>query len=92
MVNKELLDRVRAAFKRYGVQVLDDPDITVDLFASELGMYLDVVLGSPKFQSMRFGEGHDPVWGFLRADPEMAKDDPDLILQIRVEPEHVEFI
>jgi hypothetical protein len=92
MVNKELLDRVRAAFKRYGTQVLDDPDITVDLFASELGMYLDVVLGSPKFQNMSFGEEDDSVWDFLHADPEMMKDDLALILQIRMEPEHVEFI
>jgi stress-induced morphogen len=92
MVNKELLDRLRAAFRRYGMQVLDDPDITVDFFASELGMHLDVVLGSPKFQSMSFGEEDDSVWDFLHADPEMTKDDLALILQIRMEPEHVEFI
>ncbi|MEK7728723.1 MAG: hypothetical protein AAB354_09945 [candidate division KSB1 bacterium] len=92
MVNKELLDRVRAAFKRYGTQVLNDPDITVDLFASELGMYFDVVLGSPKFQNMRFGEQHGSVWNFLRSDPQMSKEELDLILQVRAEPEHVEFI
>jgi hypothetical protein len=34
MVSKKLLDRLRAAFKRYGSQVLDDPDITIDFFSN----------------------------------------------------------
>ena len=72
--------------------MLNDPDITIDIFASELGMYLDVVLGSPKFQERKWDEEEDSVWDFLRADPEITKDDFALILQIRTEPEHVEFI
>ena len=72
--------------------MLNDPDITIDFFASELGMYLEVVLGSPQFQETKWDEEEDSVWNFLRSDPQMSKEDLDLILQIRTEPEHVEFI
>lgn len=92
MVNKELLDRFRAAFKRYGAEVLDDTEITIDFFPSETGMHLEVVLGSPKFQNMRLGENFDSVWNFLRSVPELTKDDLFLISHTRFEPEHVEFI
>jgi len=55
-------------------------------------MYLEVVLGSPQFQETKWDEEEDSVWNFLRSDPQMSKEDLDLILQIRTEPEHVEFI
>lgn len=92
MVSKNLLERFRAAFKRYGTQVLGDPEITIDFFPAETGLHLEVVLGSPKFQDKRLGENYDSVWNFLRADPEMTNDELFLISQTRFEPEHVEFI
>lgn len=61
-VSKKLLDRFRAAFKRYGAGVLGDPDINIDFFPHELGMHLEVVLGSPKFQNMGIGKEYDSIW------------------------------
>jgi hypothetical protein len=92
MVSKGLLDRFRAAFKRYGTQVLDDPDITIDFFASETGLHLEVVLGSPKFQNKQLGENYDSLWNFLHADSELTNDELFLISYTRFQPEHVEFI
>ncbi|MCI0693419.1 hypothetical protein L0337_15615 [candidate division KSB1 bacterium] len=39
-VSKKLLDRLRAAFKRYGAEVLGDPDITVNFFPTEFEEFL----------------------------------------------------
>jgi len=91
-VSKKLLDRFRAAFKRYGAELLGDPDITIHFFASELEMHIEVVLGSPKFQNMGFSEGYDSVWNYLRRDPELTQEDLFQVSYIKRVPEAVEFV
>jgi hypothetical protein len=92
MVSKDLLDRLRAAFKRYGANVLGDADITIDFFPSETGIHIWVVLGSPKFQKMGITEQQDSIWDYLRSDPEVTNENLFLVSHIRMEPEAVEFI
>jgi hypothetical protein len=91
-VSKKLLDRFRAAFKRYGAEVLGDPDITSHFFASEFETHIEVVLGSPKFQNLGFSEEYDSIWNFLRRDPALSKDDLFQVSSIHTVPEAVEFI
>jgi len=92
MVSKSLLDRLRAAFKRYGANVLGDPEITIDFFPHEMGMHIWVVLGSPKFQNMGIAERQDSIWDYLRSDSEATNEDIVLISHIRMESEAVEFL
>jgi hypothetical protein len=54
VVNKKTLDRLREAFKRYGRDVLGDPDITVDFFATEYEGSVGVLLTSSRFQKMLY--------------------------------------
>jgi len=92
MVNKKLLDRLRAAFKRYGSEVLGDPSITVDFFPTEFDEFFGVLLTSPSFQNMGFTEQQNSVWNYLRRDPEVTNADLFYISQIATETEAVEFI
>jgi hypothetical protein len=92
IVNKKLIDRLRAAFKRYGNKVLGDPDITVDFFPTEFEGYFGVFLTSPQFQSMSEGERQDSVWDYLDTDPEITDEDLHFVTQIATETEAVEFI
>ncbi|MCI0691473.1 hypothetical protein L0337_05630 [candidate division KSB1 bacterium] len=92
MVSKKLLDRLRAAFKRYGAEVLGDPDITVDFFPTEFEEFFGVLLTSPKFESMSDAERQDSVWDYLSSDPELTNEDRFYISQIATETEAVEFI
>jgi len=92
VVSKKLLDRFRAAFMRYGSEVLGNPDITVDFFASEFETHIEVVLGSPKFQNMGFSEEYDSIWNYLRRDPELSKEDLFQVSSVKTVPEAVEFI
>jgi len=93
-VSKKLLDRFRAAFKRYGAEVLGDPDITIHFFSSEFETHIEVVLGSPKFKNLGFSEDeeYDSIWNFLRQDPELSKEDLFQVSLIHPVPETVEFI
>jgi hypothetical protein len=91
-VSKKLLDRLRAAFKRYGAEVLGDPDITVDFFPTEFEEFFGVLLTSPKFESMLDAERQDSVWDYLSSDPEITSEDLFYISQIATETEAVEFI
>jgi len=61
MVSKKLLERLRAAFKRYGTQVLDDSDITIDFFPTELEGFFGVFLNSPNFQKMGYTERQNSI-------------------------------
>jgi len=92
MVDKKLLDRLRAAFKRYGSAVLEDPSITVKFFPTEFAEFFDILLISPKFQNMGFAEQQDSVWDYLRSDPEVTNADLYFVTQIATESEEVEFI
>ncbi len=92
IANKKLLDRSRAAFKRYGSKVLGDPDITVDFFPTEFAGYFGIFLTSPQFQSMPEAERQDSVWDYLDTDPEITDEDLQFITQIATETEAVEFI
>jgi len=92
MVSKKLLDRLRAAFKRYGSNVSGDPSITVKFFPTEFAEFFDVLLLSPKFQSMSFPEQQNSVWDYLRSDPEVTNADLYFVTQIATESEEVEFI
>jgi hypothetical protein len=92
IVSKKLLDRLRAAFKRYGSDVLGDPDITVDFFPEEFEQFFGVLLTSPKFQNMNFSEQQNSVWDYLRRDPEVTNEDLFYLSQIATETEAVEFI
>jgi hypothetical protein len=91
-VSKKLLDRLRDAFKRYGAEVLGDPDITVDFFPTEFEEFFGVLLTSPKFESMLDAERQDSVWDYLSSDPEITSEDLFYISQIATETEAVEFI
>ncbi|MEK7728722.1 MAG: hypothetical protein AAB354_09940 [candidate division KSB1 bacterium] len=92
MVSKKLLERLRAAFKRYGSQVLGDPDITIDFFPTEFEEFFGVFLNSPNFQKMEYTERQNSIWGYLSADPEITEDDIRYITQIATEAEEVEFV
>lgn len=92
MISKQLLDRLRAAFKRYGTNVLGDPSITVDFVPTEFDGYFDVFLTSPKFQKMGYTERQNSIWRYLRTDPEVTNEDLSFVTQIATETEAVEFI
>jgi len=92
IVSKKLLDRLRAAFKRYGSEVLSDPSVTVDFFPTEFDEFFGVLLRSPKFQNMGFTEQQNSVWNYLRRDPDMTNEDLFYISEIATESEAVEFI
>jgi len=91
-ISKKLLDRLRAAFKRYGSQVLGDPSIAIDFFPTEFEEFFGVLLTSPKFQNMTFSEQQNSVWNYLRRDPDMTNADLFYISEIATESEAVEFI
>jgi hypothetical protein len=92
IVSKKLLERLRAAFKRYGTEVLGDPDITIDFLPTEFDEYFEVLLTSPKFQSMRITERQNSIWKFLRATPEVTDEDLRLLSRIAIGTEAVEVI
>ncbi len=92
MVSKKLLDRLRAAFKRYGSQVLGDPDITIDFFPTEIDGFFKVLLNSPNFQKMGYTERQNSIWDYLSADPEITEEDLRYITQIATEAEEVELV
>ena len=92
MVNKKLLDRLRAAFKRYGSEILGDPNITIDFFPTDFEGYFGVFLSSPNFQSMSEAERQDSVWDYLDNDPEITDEDLHHVTQIATENEAVEII
>lgn len=92
MVSKKRLDRLRAVFKRYGSEVLNDPAITVDFFPTEFEEFFGVLLTSPKFQNMGFTEQQNSVWNYLRNAPEITNEDRFHISQIATEAEAVELI
>jgi len=92
IVSTKISERLREAFKRYGRDVLGDPDMTVDFFATAYEGSVGVFLASPRFQNMLFSERQDSVWNYLRADPQTNKDDIFLISRISMETEAVEFI
>lgn len=93
MVNKKLLDRLRGAFKRYGEEVLNDPDITVAFFSTQLEEFFGVLLASPKFESMADSERQNSVWDFLRTkNSGVTHEDLSFVSQIATEIEAVEFI
>ncbi len=91
MVNKKTLDRLRAAFKRYGREVLGDLDMTADFFPTEYEGSVGVFLSSPSFQKMPFSERQNSVWEYLLNDPQVNKDDMFVISRISIEHETVEF-
>jgi len=91
-VSKKLLDRLRAAFKRYGSEVLGDTAITVDFFPTEFEEFFGVQLASPKFQDMTEAERQDSVWDYLRRDPEVTNQDLFYLSEIAAETETVELI
>ncbi len=92
IVSKKLLDRLREAFKRYGQDVLGDPDIIVDFFATEYEGSVGVLLTSPRFQNMLYSERQDSVWNYLRNDPQTNQDDIFVISRISMDEEPVEVI
>ncbi|MCI0691472.1 hypothetical protein L0337_05625 [candidate division KSB1 bacterium] len=92
MVTKKLLDRLRAAFKRYGAEVLGDPDITVDFFPTEFDGFFGVFLNSSNFQKMGYTERQNSIWDYLSADPEITEEDLRYITQIATEAEEVELV
>jgi len=92
IVSKKTLDRLRETFKRYGQEVLGDPDITVDFFATDYEGSVGVLLTSPRFQNMQYSERQDSVWDYLLNNPQVNKDDMFVISRISMEPEAVEFI
>ncbi len=92
IINKKLLERLRAAFKRYGNEVLGDPDITIDFLPTEFEEYFEVLLTSPRFQNMRITERQNSVWKFLRAAPEVNDKDLRYISRIAMGTEAVEVI
>ncbi len=92
IVNKKLLDCLRAAFKRYGTEVLGDPDITVDFLPTEFEEYFEVLLTSPKFQNMRITERQNSIWKFLRAAHEVTDKDLRHLSRIAIGAEAVEVI
>ncbi len=92
IVSKKRLDRLRAAFKRYGSEILGDPAITVDFFPTAFEEFFGVRLTSPKFQNMGFTEQQNSVWDYLRRDPEVVNEDIFYLSEIATETEAIEFI
>jgi len=92
MVSKKILGRLQEAFKRYGRDVLGDPDMTGDFFSTEFEGSVGVFLASPNFQKLPFSERQNSVWGYLRNNPQTNKDDIFVISRIAAETEAVEFI
>jgi len=92
IVSKMLLERLRTAFRRYGNEVLGDPDITIDFLPTEFEDYFEVLITSPKFQSMRVTERQNSVWKFLRAAPEVTDKDLRGVSRIATGTEAVEVI
>jgi hypothetical protein len=92
IVSKKRLDRLRAAFKRYGSEILGDPSITVDFFPTDFEEFLGVLLTSPKFQNMGFTEQQNSVWDYLRRDPEIANEDLFYLSEIATETEPAELV
>jgi hypothetical protein len=92
IVSKKILDRLREVFKRYGNEVLGDPDITVDFFSTDYEGSVGVLLTSPRFQNMLYSERQDSVWDYLLNNPQVNKDDMFVISRISMEPEAVEFV
>jgi hypothetical protein len=92
IVNKKILDRLQETFKRYGRDVLGDPDIAVEFFPTEYEGSVGIFLASPNFQKMPFSERQNSVWDYLRNDSQTNKDDIFVISRIATETEAVEFI
>jgi len=92
MVSKKLLDRLRAAFRRYGANVLGDPDITIDFFPTDFDGYIEAYLTSSKFESMEITERQNSIWNYLRSDPEVADADLRFVTRVATGTEAVEFI
>ena len=92
MVSKKLLNRLREAFKRYGRDVLGDPDITVDFFPTDYEGSVGVLLTSPRFQNMSYFQRQDSIWDYLLNDPQINKDDIFVMSRISIEHEAVEFV
>jgi len=92
IVNKQLLDRLRTAFTRYGMQILADPNITINFFPTEFEEYFEVLLTSPKFQGMSVTERQNSIWSFLRADPSVSNEDLNRVSRIATSAEAVEII
>jgi hypothetical protein len=92
IVSKKLLERLRTAFKRYGTEILGDSDITIDFLPTEFEEYFEVLLTSPKFQSMGITERQNSIWKYLRSDPEISNDDLLFITRIATRTEAIEFI
>ena len=92
MVSKKLLDRLRAAFKRYGERVLGDSEITTEFLPTEFDGYFEVHLGSSKFEPMEYTERQKSIWKYLRSDPEITNEDLIFITRIATRAEAVEFI
>jgi hypothetical protein len=90
--NKKQLDRLRAAFKRYGTNVLGDQEIAIDFFPTEFDGFFEVLLTSPNFQKMEYTERQNSIWDYLSGDPEITKDDLFCVTQIATETEAVELI
>lgn len=91
-VNKKLLERLRAAFKRYGDTVLGDSDITINFLPTEFDGYFEVLLASPNFEKMEYTERQNSIWKYLRSDPEITNDDLLFITRIATRTEAVELI
>lgn len=92
IVSKELLERLRSAFKRYGKEILGDPDITVDFLPTDFEEYFEALLTSPKFQGMRITERQNSIWSFLRAAHEVTDKDLRYVSRIATGTEAVEVI
>lgn len=91
-VSKKLLDRLRAAFKRYGTTVLGDPDITIDFLPTEFDGYFEVLLASPNFEKMEYTERQNSIWKYLRSDSQITNDDLLFITRIATRTEIFELI
>jgi hypothetical protein len=92
IVSKKILDRLREAFKRYGREVLGDPEMTVDFFPTEYEGSVGVLLTSPHFQNMPFSERQNSIWDYLLNDSQVNKDAMFVISRIAMETEAVELI
>ena len=90
--SKKLLDRLRAAFKRYGNTVLGDPEITIDFLPTEYDGHFEVLLASPNFEKMEYTERQNSIWKYLRSDPEITNDDLLFITRIATRTETFDFI
>lgn len=92
IVSKKILDRLRVAFKRYGTEVLGDPDMTVDFFSTDYEGSVGVLLTSPQFQNMLYSERQESVWDYLLNNPQVNKDAMFVISRISMKSEAVELV